>query len=72
MFVLWTWTRNKKEKYPAFGETCTNSWRNNYFQALCKFKKKKVERVEDNKTNMAVFSAKNMNVEKIEQKKNTY
>ena len=43
----------------------------NHFQAVCKFKKKNVERVEENEINMEVFSVKNKNknVEKIEQKK---
>ena len=43
----------------------------NNFQAVCKFKKKNTERVEENETNMEVFSVKNKNknVEKIEQKK---
>ena len=43
----------------------------NHFQAVCKFKEKNVERVEENETNMEVFSVKNKNknVEKIKQKK---
>ena len=42
----------------------------NHFQAICKFKKKNIERLEENETNMEVFSVKNKNknVEKIEQK----
>ena len=31
----------------------------NHFQAVCKFKKKNVEKVEENETNMDVFSVKN-------------
>ena len=51
----------KREKRPAFGKTCTNCLRKNNFQAVCKFKKKNVERVEENETNMEVFSVKNKN-----------
>ena len=60
----------KWEECQAFGKTCTNCLKK-HFQAVCKFKKKNVERVEDNETNMEVFSVrnKNKNVEKIEQKK---
>ena len=67
MFVLWKW--NKDEKCPAFGKTCTNCLKNNHFQAVWKFKKINVERVEENEINMEVFSVKNKNEEKIEQKK---
>ena len=58
-------------KCPAFGKTCTNYLRKNHFQAICKFKKKNVEGVEQNETNIEVFSVKNKNkdVEKLEQKK---
>ena len=36
----------------------------NQFQAACKFKRKKnIERVEENETNMLVFSVKNKNKE---------
>ena len=61
----------KRGKCPAFGKTCTNCLKKNHFQAVCKFKKKNVERVEENGTKMEVFSVKNKNknVEKIEQKK---
>ena len=61
----------KREKCPAFGKTCTTCLKKNYFQVVCKFQKKNVERVEENETNMEVFSVKNKNknVEKIEQKK---
>ena len=71
MFILWTWTWNKKWKCPAFGKTYTNCLKKNHFQAVCKFKKKNVERVEKNETDMQVFSVKNKNknVEKIEKKK---
>ena len=48
----------KREKCPAFGKTCTNCLKKNHFQAVCKFKKKNVERVEENETNMDVFSKK--------------
>ena len=46
----------------------------NHFQVVCKFKKKNVERVEENETNMQVFSVKNenKNVEKIEQKEKDF
>ena len=61
----------QKEKYSAFGKTCTNCLKKNHFQAVCKFKKKNVERVEENETNMEVFSVKNKNkkVEKITKQK---
>ena len=45
----------KKEKCSAFGKTCTNCLKKNHFQAVYKFKKKNVERVEENETNMGVF-----------------
>ena len=51
----------KKEKCPAFGKTCTNCLKKNHFQVICKFKKKNVQRVEENETNMEVFSVKNEN-----------
>ena len=44
----------------------------NRFQVVCKFKKKNVERVKENETNMKVFSVKEQKEEyrkKIEQKK---
>ena len=56
----------------------SNIWENlykllkkNHFQAVRQFPKKNVERVEENETNMEVFSIKNKNknVEKIELKK---
>ena len=59
-------------KCPAFGKTCTNFFfkKKNHFQAVCKFKKKNVERVEENEINIEVFSVKKKKVEKkIEQKK---
>ena len=61
----------KREKCPTFGKTCTNYLKKNHFQAVCKFQKKNFERIEENETNMQVFSvkSKNKNVEKIEQKK---
>ena len=55
---MWTW--NKKEQMPAFGKTCTNCLKK-HFQAVCKFQKKNVERVEENETNMEVFLVKNKN-----------
>ena len=60
----------KRKKCPAFGKTCTNCLKK-HFQAVCKFKKKNVERVEENEINMEIFSVKNKNkeIEKIEQKK---
>ena len=60
----------KRKKCPAFGETCKNCLKKNHFQAVCKFKKINIERVEE-KTIMEVFSVKNKNknVEKIELKK---
>ena len=39
------------------------------FSSSKQIQKKNVERVEENETNMEVFSVKNKNVEKIEQKK---
>ena len=36
----------KREKCPAFGKTCTNCLKKNHFQAICKFKKKNIERIE--------------------------
>ena len=56
---------------PSIWEDLYKLLKKNHFQAVCKFKKKKIERVEENKTNMEVFSVKNKNnnVEKIEQKK---
>ena len=61
----------KREECSTFGKTYTNCLKKTHFQAVCKFKKKNAERVEENKTNMGVFSVKNKNknVEKIEQKK---
>ena len=47
----------KREKCPAFGMTCTNCFKK-HFQAVCKFKKKNVERVEENETNIEVISVK--------------
>ena len=60
--------KKKKEKCLTFGKTYTNCLKKNHFQAVCKFKKKNVERVVENKTNMKAFSVKNenKNVEKIE------
>ena len=52
---MWIW--NKKERMPS-------NWENLYkllekhFQAVSKFKKKNVERFEENETNMEVFSVK--------------
>ena len=61
----------KRENCSAFGKNCTNCLKRTIFQAVCKFKKKNVERVEENETNMQVFLVKNKNrnVEKIERKK---
>ena len=59
MFILWTGTWNKKGKCPALGRTFTNCLKKNNFQAVCKFKKKNFERVEENETNMQAFSVKN-------------
>ena len=52
-------------------EKCSDCLKKNHFQAICKFKKKNVERVIENEANLEVFSVKNKikNVEKIEQKK---
>ena len=36
----------RKEKCPAFGTTCTKCLKKNNFQAVCKFKKKNVEKIE--------------------------
>ena len=56
---------------PIIWENLYKLLKKNHFPAVCKFKKKNVERVEENQTNMEVFSVKNKNknVEKIEQKK---
>ena len=51
----------KREKCLAFEKTCTNWLKKKHFQAVYKFKKKNVERVEENKTNMEVFSVKYKN-----------
>ena len=50
----------KREKCPAFGKTCKNCSKKNHFQAVCKFKKKNVERVEKKKRNQygSLFSKK--------------
>ena len=50
-------------------KTCINCLKK-YFQAVCKFRKKNVERVGKKEINMEVFSvkSKNNNVEKTEQK----
>ena len=71
MFVLWTWTWNKNGKKPSIWGNLYKSLKKNNFLAVCKFKKKNVERAEENQTNIKVFSVKNKNknVEKIEQKK---
>ena len=50
-------------------------WENLHnFQAACKFKKRNIERVEENKTNMEVFSVKDKNkkVEKLNKRKKTF
>ena len=50
----------KRKKCPGFGKTCTNCLKQKkHFQAVSK--KKNVERVEENETNMEVFSVKNKN-----------
>ena len=51
----------KREKCLAFGKTCTNCLKKNHYEVVCKFKKKNIERVEENKNNMEVFSVKNKN-----------
>ena len=42
----------KREKCPAFEKTCTNCFKQNHFQAVCKLKKKNFETVEENDTNV--------------------
>ena len=70
MFLLWTWIWNEKENVPDLGKFEQIGLKN-HFRAVYKFQKKNVERVEENETNMGVFSVKykNKNVEKIQQKK---
>ena len=48
----------KRGQCQASRKICSNYLKNNHFQVVCKFKKKTVERVEENETNMQVFSAK--------------
>ena len=55
----------KRKKCPAFGKTCTNCLKKNHFQAVCKFKKKNIERVEENQYG-SLFSKK----QKQESRKN--
>ena len=67
MFVLWMWIWNaKRTNAQHLGKLEKNCLKKNNFQAVFKFKKENVERVEENKNNKQVFSVKN-----IEQKKNT-
>ena len=58
---MWTWTWNKKGKIPSIWEDLYKLLKRNHFQAVCEFKKKNVEGVEENETNIEVFSVKNKN-----------
>ena len=60
----------KREKCPTLGKTCTTCLKSNHFQAVCKSKKKNVERIEENKTDMEVKN-KNKNVKKLNKRKKT-
>ena len=62
MFVLCTGIWNKKEKRSSIWENSYKLLKKKYFQALFKFKKKNVERVKENETNMEVFSVENKNL----------
>ena len=59
MFVLWTWIWNIKGKIPSIWKDLYKLLKKEPFQAVCKFKKKNVEKVEENEANMLVFSVTN-------------
>ena len=46
---------------PSIWENLYKLLKKNHFQEVCKFKKKNVERVEENETNTEIFSVKNNN-----------
>lgn len=61
-WFCWYKHETKKEKYPAFGKTCDNCLKKIYFQAVCRIKKKNMERIEwkkQNGTNFGFFFLKN-------------
>ena len=60
------WTGNKKGKIHSIGENWNKLNKKNHFLAVCKFKKKNVEGVEEKETNTEVFSVKKQRQERRE------
>ena len=74
MFILWTWTWNKKGKMPSIWEDLYKLLKKKNFSSSMQIQKEKMlKELKKKKNNMQVFSVqnKNKNVEKTEQKKKT-
>ena len=62
----YTYMLKKILKNVRIGKTCTNCLKKNHFQAVCNFKKKNVQWVDKNETNMQIISVKKQKKKKKE------